>query len=62
MSKFFLPVGLAFVIAALAFMQTANATRNHHRHSAPRQTSPEREGTKCMYRGYPCDDWKRLDG
>jgi hypothetical protein len=59
MNKFFVIVALAFVIAAQAF--TANAARKHRRPSAGQQTSTEQQGAKCMYQGYPCDAWKRLD-
>jgi hypothetical protein len=61
MSKLFANVALALVIAALAFTQSANAARKHRRYSVEQQTSPDHQGAKCMYRGYPCDEWKRLD-
>jgi 2-polyprenyl-6-methoxyphenol hydroxylase-like FAD-dependent oxidoreductase len=61
MNKFFVIVALAFVIAAQAFTQAANAARKHRRSSAGQQTSTEQQGANCMYQGYPCDEWKRLD-
>jgi hypothetical protein len=61
LNKFFAKVALALVIAVLAFTQSANAARKHRRYNVERQTSPEYQGAKCMYQGYPCDEWKRLD-